>query len=63
MRNAGNSGRRIRRGEVAAGGRGHLERAHQGQDIGLRDKYTGRGGWAKRKVFWLIEPVEDGKSA
>ena len=28
MRNAGNSGRRIRRGEVAAGGRGHLERGH-----------------------------------
>ena len=53
MRHGGNSGCGCRRGEVATGGRGHLERAHEGQDIGLRGKYTGCGGWAKRKMFWL----------
>ena len=59
MRHAGNSGHGRHRGEVAMGGRGHLERAHEGQDIGLRGKYTECGGWAKRKVFWLTVRVRN----
>ena len=49
MRHAGNSGHGRHRGEVATGGWGHLERAHEGQDIGVRGKCTGCGEWVGKK--------------
>ena len=54
MRHAGNSGNGRRRGEVATGGRGHLERAHEGQDIGVRGKCTGCGEWVGKKKSVLV---------
>ena len=49
MRHGGNSGCGCRRGEVATGGWGHLERAREGQDIGVRGKCTGCGEWVGKK--------------